>query len=394
MNVTSNNSPPLYDRFLLSQYTYHGDTIINSVLRGIDNIRTYRDNISTRYELKSIYASNKVIIYFACLYLGLIPQSNTHENILEKIMQQNDDIKNYNDRYPSIKLANRYLNEPEHNKLYNKIFTDTQIISRIYSEEIYPEIKKRLDASDLDYFRTMTYYIIQQLYITIKNTPPLSKKAFEVYRRVNDFYLNRDPNTISKFTTFHSTTKGDIYSRAVKRFGSLIYKFIVHPNCQYISILPYSYKPEEDEIVFAPGNRYVFLSEETDVTSPGGESTPTHMTYAILPPKEGYTLPETYQEYKAYLQTIQSEETWEEQNRTNLGRAREAMAGGTRKRKVAKRMTRRHKKHMKHRKQRGGVNEAESGQNRWTGTPEVGSAKPITSADEKLLREMGLNPPI
>ena len=121
MNNASNNSPPLYDRFLLSQYTYHGDTIINSLLRGTDNIKTYRDNISTIYELTHLSGSNKIIIYFACLYLELImrqppptpPQKVSfknkiksifrkkidttiptipYENILELIMKQNDNI--------------------------------------------------------------------------------------------------------------------------------------------------------------------------------------------------------------------------------------------------------------------------------------------------------------
>lgn len=392
-NKPSNNSPPLYDRFLLKQYTYHGDVLINSLLKGTDTIDTYRTNISSEYKLRFISGSDTYVNLFSCLYLGLIPQSKSHENILQILERQDNDIQTYNRLYKYRTISNYHPNYEAYKTLKLQIYKDDQTITRIYDTEIYPSIKERLDASDLDYFRIMTYYIIQQLYITIKNTPPLIENPFVVYRRVNNFYLNKDPNTISKFTSFHSTTKGSPDSRAIKRFGQLLYTFIVHPECQYISMIPYSYKPEEDEIVFTPGNRYVFLSEETERPSPGTKPTPVHMTYVILPPEEGYTLPETYEEYRAYLQTIQAEQNLTEQNQTSLAIVRDAIGGGHTiksrtirkiyKRSMRKRMTRRYK-------QRGGtVLEPEPNGSRWeTPSNQPMEVNKLTRNDKQMIQNM------
>ncbi len=289
-----------YQQFILKQYTHHGDVIINSLLRGIDTIDTYRNNI---YNPMMINTTGT----FFCLYLGEFD----HEYEL-----------------------NRY-----NTRKYHSIPTD-------YTDVIYPQLKAKLDANDLDYFRRTTYKIIKDLYTIIKNAPSIGR-VFTTYRAVKTFYLDKNPRKISKLNSFHSTTvaihtllgfvmtpnflsefTGNI-SNLRRGIGVPQYIFKVHPDCVYMYMEPITLHTDEYEILLAPGNRYLFISEEG-----------TTQTYAVLPPEPGYELQDTYEEYMEYLKTSQEENRLHEENRTELGRIRGLMSGGTRKRKSSKRITR------------------------------------------------------
>jgi ankyrin repeat protein len=315
-------------KFILQQYTRHGDRIINALLQGTDTIQTYSSNIfnSYMYPMRENVEQEK----FFCLILGeLAPDA--------------------------VKLF--YAN-------------DTKAFYKIYADTIYPQIRSKLAENDLAFFRNMTYNVIQKFYKTIIDTKK-NETVFKTYRGSRDFYLNTDATAIFKLSTFHSTS---ISKTVAEGFGDKIYIFNVHPECVYMYMEPLTLFPGEYELLLAPGNRYAFIKEEGNT-----------QTYAVLPPEKDYELPDTYSDYLEYLRSSLPKHLMKEENMSRLNRS-SAMAGGykqTRKQRRRQRGTRR----TKLRKQRGAGNEGSS-ENRWTEEVPIIDIEKRNTNDRKMIQTM------
>ncbi len=296
------HSLELSDKFIVQQYTHHGDEIINSFLRGEDTIETYNENII------SDYLFHPVRTIFHCIYL---------EEIFKTLP---DNVK---DKFNNNILESFYTYKTIRDEIKKKGGSATSELDKFvlnYNQYVYkPIIRERILANDLDYFRTLTYTIIQKLNRIITISPRLDY-VFTVYRGIKNRYLSQDSGVISKLTSFHSTTIDlDVTAKEFGKLNKLIYVFKVHPECNYIYTEPVTLHKYEYEFVFTPGNRYVYLSEEVkNERSRYGIESWTYITYAVLPPEQGYELPETYQDYLTYLRSVQAEHTLAEQNRTSI----------------------------------------------------------------------------
>ncbi len=358
---------PFYSTFLSSQYTHHGDKIINALLRGMDNINIYDINIQNPKRI------NTTGIFF-CLYL---PDFSSPEmfKLYDEITTLDKKIHEFVGRINNL------------DKLTEELREKWNIFWENYKNVVYPSIEERIAKNDLRFFHTITYQKIKELYKIIKNAPSIDR-VFTVYRGVENFYLNKNPSDIFKLPTFQSTTieKDNAISFVNNLRAPKLYKFKVHPECVYMYMEPLTLHKEELEILLAPGNRYAFLSEEG-----------TTQTYAVLPPERDYELPETYGEYIEYLKTVQKETNFSEENRAALGRIKRPMAGGnTRKRKGSKRMVTR-KRASKSYKHRGGLGTPVPTQvpadtpinTRWTETPgEVIEVTKRNANDKKMIDDI------
>lgn len=343
-------SLPLYDKYLLEQYTHHGDIIINTFLRGDDTIHTYAGNI--------IYPDYNIwVADFVCLFLKEIYDEVHEGNVKIDIIENYFQVKKIRD------IRDPFVNNRENEK---KLIA----FRELYKNDIYSHIETKLHADDIEYFRRLTYTIVKKLYMIITKAPH-SDKVFTVYRGVKSLYLDPDPTTISKLTSFHSTTFD--YEQALG-FGKngYIYIFKVHPDCRYIYLESLTIHNEEEEILFTPGNRYAFVSEEEGV-----------LTFVVLPPERGYKFPETYDAYKKYLRTIAKENELAKNNKLLLARVRPPMArrGGTRRRISRTRATRRRKSM----KQRGGEGTEE---NRWNDSEPVIEVTNQTAKDKRMIENI------
>ena len=264
------------DRFLLSEYTRHGDVIINALLLGNDTIKTYDDNIYNAIKKDEEY--------------GIETTFNKHCLILLEI-------------YP------RALELKKEGK-FNKEYTNV----------IYPIIRKELDKNNIEYFRTRTYNVIKKLNAILMKHK-FFDKVITVYRGVKEKYLPTDSTIVSKLIGFTSTSLNKIIAInfSSRRDTGTVYIFKLHPKCAYVYLESVSKAQGEQEILLSPGNRYTFLSE-TGITQ----------TYAVLPPEPGYELPATYTEYVKYLKTVQRMNNLLEENRAAYTVAT-AVRGGTRK---------------------------------------------------------------
>lgn len=316
--------------YILQQYTKHGDQIINALLRGADTIQTYRLHLYDIYRepwIQSVEQNN-----FFCLLLGELDPNG---------------IK----------------------KFYTETPTD---FYRFYKNTIYPEIFAKLEANDLTFFRYATYNVIKKFRRAIQDTRK-NETVFQSYRGTTDFYLNTDSTALFKLSTFHSTS---IQRATAAVFGRKMYIFNIHPDCVYMYMEPLTLFPGEYELLLAPGNRYAFLKEEGDT-----------QIFAVLPPEKEYSLPDTYAEYMAYLQTSQSKNTMGNENLSRLNRST-VMSGGrkTRKHRHGRRGTRR----TKIRKQRGGAGNqnGNSSENRWTDEVSSIDIEKRNAADKKMIQNM------
>ncbi len=301
---------PLSDRFLLEQYTHHGDVIINSFLRGEDTIETYKKNI-----IDPIRFNPKFDTFFCIFMDEIFTQIKTELNLQYDILTLYYEYKNLHTT-KSIHNANLSEKAYEFSRAYASIYT---IISNVCTDDDISNDDKRT------FFRSMTYTIIQKLIRIIKHAPR-SQNVFTVYRGVNELYLSQNPNIISKLLTFHSTTFDlEDTAKAFGREKKRIYIFKVHPDCMYMYMESLTLHKGEHEVVLTPGNRYVYLSEEVvHKELPSGKLEGwSYLTYAVLPPEQDYELPETYEGYMEQLQSVQAEHTLAEQNRTRLSRVLE-----------------------------------------------------------------------
>ncbi len=285
------------EQFLLCQYSSHGDIIINNLLRGSDLISQYPINIYVNnifnpelFQIDGI-SSN---IHF-CLYWYEIDRllKDEKENSYELFIN---------------KVGNSFkINKETDNRinLMKKNYEVSNAMFKHYIDEIFPRIKKLY----LDELRRITYKIILKLCNVFYRFPGRENNII-VYRGVMNWYMKVPAITFSikemiestkqiyVMNTFYSTTINRLktprfFGRNVK--DPKIYKFILHPNAKTLYIKNVSYSSNEEEILIAPGNKYIYVGREQIAVGQYGNI--NTQIFFVLPPEEGFSLPATYEEY-------------------------------------------------------------------------------------------------
>ncbi len=241
------------EKYLLKQYTSHGDNILNSWLLGTDTLHTYYVNIFDPNDPSYVRAKNYILDTrtFFCLYLlDVNPNSLTLGNYIDKT------DKDFSKQIDSLlRLKNRRFIEWYTTQIYN------------------PILLRALQASNLARFRESNEDIMAQFRTICASHPSLSKKKmYRVYRGVNKMFYQQDGN-LHELTTFHSTS---LSSKVALSFGQYLCEFILDPECEMSYIEQYTLHQNEFEVLLMPGNiyKYVGYKQEDDIHQ-----------FVVLPPE-------------------------------------------------------------------------------------------------------------
>jgi hypothetical protein len=357
----------LEEKYLLKQYTHHGDEIINNYMRGIDDINTYKKNIL--HPLSSNHT------FFCVLLLEFDPTA-----------LQNS--KNFDD-------GNITIQNLRHNR---KFMT--------YYKHLYNIINRAFEGEDaLANLRSMTRQVIKKL-INILKKRPVYLNPLVTYRGAKENYL-KNIDEVSVLGSFYSTS---LIEEVTKPFGKFIYKFVVHPMCVYMYIEPITDHPEEFEILIGPTNRIVKISDKILEGFDNAED----MFYFILPPKDATQnntamvkagenafltlLSDTAKIQKNY-NTFRHPFIYEnnEAAAAGGGGGGAAVAGGggggaakakAKTRRGGKRKQKRKTRSRKTRKQRGGAELNLDPMNRWMAEPVIVAVEDLDQDDLNMIKDM------
>jgi hypothetical protein len=271
-------------------YTFHGDVMINNLLRTHDTLRTYFYNIpdpsqveidvidEKSYKEADISGDTPPIMFLplyemesrlATLYsvYGILP------------------YKEYEDEYYSRDDLMYGLPNEKKLDMYNRF------------KEQYYKFLNLIQTEQLGQIRTHIYNIARNIHLTLCNaphyTPAIPSNAYFLYRVVRKFYLSTDPETITTVCSFVSSTISSTKANELKedgRFGKKIYVFQVHPLCVGMCIDLISYYEREDEFLLGFGCKFLFMRELHK----------NAQLFAVIPQVDpSGLLPPTYDEYIA-----------------------------------------------------------------------------------------------
>jgi hypothetical protein len=299
-------------QYTVAQYTFHGDIMLNALLRGIDSIQTYEDNIPKPDDLE------RFIFQFepSCLFLYILApdlasleyfktiQPKLHRRVyylLDIGARDNGQVMNHLDE--SIKGTNfrRGVSTAEFRAHKRSVFER-------YRHSIYPELKTRLDNGDLNYFREKTYDAFKVIFEAVQGISrhipyDPTDAPRKLYRGVSHFYIPRErrPFAINSFlsTSVDETVAGKFADRAT---GG-IYEFLCFSDVPSLYLTSLSRFPTEFEMLFCPGVKLQYLLSST---RPDGLKVDT---YALLKPDSsspvGTRIPDLYDDYKSWEQTLE-----------------------------------------------------------------------------------------
>ncbi len=271
-------------------YTFHGDVMINSLLRTNDTLETYLNNIPKQSQVevdvidKDSYKEEDISgdtppIMFLPLY-EMKPQLATLYSIYGILP-----YKEYEDEYYSRDELMYALPNEKKLDMYNRF------------KEQYYKFLNLIQTEQLGQIRTHIYNIARNIHLTLCNaprySPPLHTNAYFLYRVVEKFYLSTDPETITTVCSFVSSTISSTNANELKedgRFGKKIYVFHVHPSCIGMCIDFISYYEQEDEFLLGFGCKFLFMRELHE----------NAQLFAVIPQTDPTgLLPPTYDEYIA-----------------------------------------------------------------------------------------------
>ncbi len=203
-------------KFILQQYTHIGDTFVNQFLRGKLTLSDYK--VLTMDIDRDRFAIHK---YIVCPFLYCMLDDGTIDCI-----------------------SDNYL-----------LF--------FYEEIVQPRIKEIIIQKNTVLLDKYFYHYFIDLYKNIQEFPKVSA-PFTVYRGVERNYLRKnDPSTPLLLPTFTSTSTKETTARS---YGPILYRFTVHPLCNYAFIDPLSINAGEDEVLIAPYTKYVVKHINEDQT--------------------------------------------------------------------------------------------------------------------------------
>ena len=299
-------------QYTVTQYTHHGDIMVNALLRGLDAIDTYKDNIATPDFLESIADRFEP----SCLFLYLLApdlarngyfkttQPKLHRvtyYLLDQGLQQNGHILNHWDE--SVKASNF-----RRSVLTTEFSAHKRAVFEQYRNSIYPELKMHLDAGDLNYFREKTYEAFKIIFEAIQGIAPYipydpmdAPKVY--YRGVRSFYMPRDHRPFAMNSFLSTSVEKNIANEFADLATGGLYEFYCFSDVPSLYLPSLSRFPREFEMVFCPGIKLQYIKSSTNEYGFKVD------TYAILKPDGGSivgtTVPETYNDYMRWESSLE-----------------------------------------------------------------------------------------
>jgi ankyrin repeat protein len=211
---------------------------------------------------------------------------------------------------------------------------DSEIQKMIYEKVKY--LKDRI--SMIEFRKIKFYYNFISLYNAIQKRAINKNKILRVFRGVQHWYLNKNPDTFSYINSFTATTSDiDVaqdFGRKegmgmtlivsnmhddltnVSKLGNKIYIFYAHPLCRFMSI-----PSGLEEVLFAPYHRYIYVE-----TRKAGEF--IYRIYCVLP--TDLVIPDTFDEFMPWRDDIvdKTSEYAKERVKEELAKGLDEMTGG------------------------------------------------------------------
>jgi hypothetical protein len=215
----------IHDKYILSQYTYNGDEIINTYIR---EPSTFIDNDRIKELLLTKMPSNKSMLYAVQLIRRYDP-----DNILSYFKKRHDINNNDDDIIfdKTIELID-----------YDKV----KEYETRYMNEIHGVNKELSTEEIIKTFIPLIEEYIRDLRIIIHNGPKLTKEI-QVFRGLKSDYINR-PYEEHLIKGFLSTTL-DINVINSGYYGNIVYQITLQPGTPCLSIKDSSRYYKEKEIL-------------------------------------------------------------------------------------------------------------------------------------------------
>jgi hypothetical protein len=242
MNAQINVLSP-EERYILQQYTHHGDVIINAFMRGRDDVETYTLNMYDPYRDDESEAR----AFFCLFLLEIDPDALQDESHFDDGIRQWDGT--------SLLVNEKFM--------------------KYYKYRIFPQFQNKTPKATIIMFRRMTANIVVKLGNILAKRPPFSK-IFMTYRGAKDKYLEERAD--AKILGSYNSTTIDYF--VAQDFGDIVYKFCIYPGCIWMYVEPLTVHTNEKEVLLGPGNRFVVLPEHVRKEIRKSEN-----LFLILPPK-------------------------------------------------------------------------------------------------------------
>ena len=226
------------------------------------------------------------------------------------------------------------------------LIKDDSEIEKMIDEKLIKRLNNKISrhSDPIQFSKLMYYYYFISLYNVIQKRPINTNKIFRVFRGVQQWYLSKNTDSFSYINSFTSTTlnvdiakgfavKGGLGEQFLgnlkvindfingSKLGNKIYIFYAHPLCRFMNIDSFSAAIGEEELVFAPYNRYIYVE-----TRKAGDF--TYRIYCVLP--TDLKIPDTFDEFLTWKDDIvdKTSEYEKERVKEELRKDMNEMAGG------------------------------------------------------------------
>lgn len=293
-------------QYTLAQYSFHGDVMLNAMLRGTDTIETYRSNIVGPIDAIDVTRRYQLTCLFLYQLAPQLAENNYLKLALPGIRRRFYYHLNLGVQ-PGEKFYDRW-NIPADKQNFRKdiaiqaLINHKKTILDTYRDSVYPQLKAHLDARDLAYFRRLTYDAFKIIYNTIRPIDAFLGLTAEspirtVYRGVKHLYIPTNPNRRIIMNSFTSTSIKKGTAITFYKPGGGIYKFHLMHNVPGLYMESLTYIPNEYELLLLPGVNFIFISNGIE----DGKTVQEFLVTAGKPDETlGNTVPETYEEYNEW----------------------------------------------------------------------------------------------
>jgi len=156
-------------------------------------------------------------------------------------------------------------------------------------------------ADPATYSQMLLYYYFVNLYNAIQKRPiETPMKLLRVFRGTRTWYMGEEPYKFYYMNAFASTSPLLRIAKGFTKDYKKIYVYYAHPFARFMNIDPVSYFVDENEVLFSPYNRYLYV--DTRIVK-GNE----YKIYCVVP--TDLVIPKTFSEFMEWKGTIQDKVT-------------------------------------------------------------------------------------
>jgi hypothetical protein len=173
---------------------------------------------------------------------------------------------------------------------------EEKLVEKYKSTAYYIFAKNGDDPAIISGFKD--YYFFINLYNAIqKRAIEPSMKVLRVFRGTHEWYMKDDYNKFFYINAFSSTTNALSVAKTFTGYNKKIYVYYAHPLARFMNIKPLSSIQDENEVLFSPYNRYLFIN--TRIVN-GYE----YKIYCVLP--TDLEIPDGYYSFMRWISDIKN----------------------------------------------------------------------------------------